>query len=142
MPKKLLIHFWLLLLMMTFTQNSFSEASEKPEESNKEVAAEHNEEEKEYLDNYAFVTTIIGFAGKSTPNPLENMYFYNHGKPGTITDTATTTAATAEETALKKTHQSHQSHQNYAYTLDLHRCSFIIPKFCKEAIIRVYKKTN
>ena len=51
MPKKLLIHFWLLLLMMTFTQNSFSEASEKPEESNKEVAAEHNEEEKEYLED-------------------------------------------------------------------------------------------
>ena len=51
MPKKLLIHFLLLLLMMTFTQVSFSEASENPEESNKEVADEQNEDEKEYLQD-------------------------------------------------------------------------------------------
>ena len=92
-------------------------------------------EEKEYLDNYVFVTTIIGFAGKSTPNPLENVYFYNNNKRETTT-TGNCVTTSAEENALKKTHQ------NYAYTLDLHRCSFIIPKFCKEAIIRVYKKTN
>ena len=51
MPKKYLIHFLLLLLMMTFTQVSFSEASENPEESNKEVADEQNEDEKEYLQD-------------------------------------------------------------------------------------------
>mgnify|MGYP001320614141 FL=1 len=51
MPKKHLIHFLLLLLMMTFTQVSFSEASENPEESNKEVADEQNEDEKEYLQD-------------------------------------------------------------------------------------------
>ena len=51
MPKKLLIHFLLLLLMMTFAQVSFSEASENLEESNKEVADEQNEEEKEYLQD-------------------------------------------------------------------------------------------
>ena len=51
MPKKHIIHFLLLLLMMTFTQVSFSEASENPEESNKEVADEQNEDEKEYLQD-------------------------------------------------------------------------------------------
>ena len=51
MFKKPLIHLLSLLLLLTFTQISFSEESDKPEESYKEVANEEIEEEKEYIED-------------------------------------------------------------------------------------------
>ena len=51
MFKKPLIHFLSLLLLITFTQISLSEESDKSEENDKEVADEQKEEEKEYIED-------------------------------------------------------------------------------------------
>ena len=47
MFKKPLIHFLSLLLLITFTQISLAEESDKSEESDIEVAAAQEEDEKE-----------------------------------------------------------------------------------------------
>ena len=51
MFKKPLIHFLSLLLLMTFTQISLSEESDKSEEIDKEVSDEQEEEEKKYIED-------------------------------------------------------------------------------------------
>ena len=49
MFKKPLIHFFSLLLLITFTQISLTEESDKSEETDKEVADAQKEEKKEYI---------------------------------------------------------------------------------------------
>ena len=51
MFKKPLIHFFSLFVLLTFTQISLTEESDKSEEKDKEVAEEQKEKEKENIED-------------------------------------------------------------------------------------------
>ena len=76
MFKKPLIHFFSLLLLITFTQISLTEESDKSEETDKEVADAQKEEKKEYIkDKVEDFESSEGFIQVYQDPETSSLYF-------------------------------------------------------------------